>query len=269
MLYRCDSCDSMGNFASKERIVIKVGTSTLTYPGGSLNLRRVSALVRVLSDIRNSGRQVILVSSGAVGLGASRAGLTSKPAETRRKQACAAIGQCELMQYYGREFGLYNHTVAQLLLTRTAFTNAERRENTANTLATLLEMGIIPVINANDVVSLKYLDFDENDTLAAYVAQLGCADMLVLLTDVDGLYDRDPADPDAVFVGNVPEITPEIIAAAGGAGSALASGGMIAKIEAAAIALESGIVTAVASGETPDILYDVIDGTARCTYFGV
>jgi len=257
----------MYDFADRKIIVVKVGTSTLTYPGGGLNLRRVSALTRVLSDLKNSGIKPVLVTSGAVGLGANRLGLTEKPSETRKKQACAAIGQCELMNYYGAEFAKYNHTAAQVLLTRNVIANSTRRENAANTLAELLGMGVVPVINANDAVSVKYLDFDENDTLSAIAADLAKAELLIMLTDVDGLYDRNPADPEAKFIPLVRKITPEIISSAGGAGSAMASGGMLAKLEAAALALEKGIPSVIANGDNPSVLYDIIEGTAVCTAF--
>lgn len=249
------------------RIVVKVGTSTLCYKTGNLNLRRVQKLIEVLSDLKNEGRDIIFVTSGAVGIGVGRAGLPSRPADMPTKQACAAIGQCELMNIYGREFLKYNHTVAQLLVTRDVVSNKTRRENAFNTLHRLLEMGVVPIINANDTVSIEQLDFDENDTLSALMATLCEADLLIMLTDVDGLYDRDPALPDAKHIPLVHKVTDKMIAAVGEKGSALASGGMLTKLEAACIAGEYGIPSVIINGERPEILYDLFDGTAKCTVF--
>ena len=177
----------MIDFSSKKRIVIKVGTSTLAHKTGNLNIRRVSKLLEGMSDIKNSGRDIVFVTSGAQGYGEAKAGLHTKPKDMPKKQACAAIGQCELMHIYDREFANYNHTVAQVLLTRDVISNKIRKENVINTFKTLLDMNIVPIINANDTVSIEELDFDENDTLSAIVATLCNADLLVILTDVDGL----------------------------------------------------------------------------------
>lgn len=253
--------------AAARRIVVKVGTSTLCYKTGNLNLRRVQKLIEVLSDLKNEGRDLIFVTSGAVGIGVGRAGLPSRPTDMPTKQACAAIGQCELMNIYGREFLKYNHTVAQLLVTRDVISNKTRRENAFNTLHRLLEMGVVPIINANDTVSIEQLDFDENDTLSALMAALCEADLLIMLTDVDGLYDRDPALPEAKHIPLVRKVTDEMIAAVGEKGSALASGGMLTKLEAACIAGEYGIPSVIINGERPEILYDLFDGTAKCTVF--
>lgn len=257
----------MDKVLNAKRIVIKVGTSTLCYKTGNLNIRRVQKLIEVMSDLKNEGRDIIFVTSGAVGIGVGKSGLTAKPKDMPTKQACAAIGQCELMNIYGREFGKYNHTVAQLLVTRDVVSNKIRRENAFNTLHRLLEMNVVPIINANDTVSIEQLDFDENDTLSAVSAGLCEADLLIILTDVDGLYDKNPALPDAKHIPVVHKVTDEMIAAAGEKGSELASGGMITKIEAAMIAGENKIPTVIIKGDRPEDLYDLFNGTAKCTLF--
>lgn len=255
------------DFSSKKRIVIKVGTSTLTHSTGNLNIRRVAELIEVMSDIKNSGREIVFVTSGAIGVGVGKVGLKARPKDIPTKQACAAIGQCELMSIYDREFSKYSHNVAQVLLTRDVISNPERRKNVVNTFETLLEMGCIPIINANDTVSIAQLDFDENDTLSAMVASLCRADLLVLLTDVDGVFDKNPKEPDAKLIPEVEKITDELIAATKGKGSELASGGMLTKLEAATIATADGIDTVVINGERPSILYDLIENKAVCTVF--
>ncbi|MGN0655651.1 MAG: glutamate 5-kinase [Ruminiclostridium sp.] len=257
----------MDKIRNAKRIVIKVGTSTLCYKTGNLNIRRVGRLIEVMSDLKNQGRDIIFVTSGAVGIGVGRAGLPSRPKDMPTKQACAAIGQCELMNMYDREFSKYNHTVAQILVTRDVVSNEIRRQNAFNTLHRLLELGAVPVINANDTVSIEQLDFDENDTLSAVTAQLCEADLLVMLTDVDGLYDKNPALPDAKHIPVVHKLTDEMIAAAGEKGSELASGGMLTKLEAAQIAGESGIPAVIINGDRPENLYDLFEGNAKCTIF--
>lgn len=254
-------------FADKKRIVIKVGSSTLAYPTGHLNIRKCYDLIEVMSDIKNSGREVVFVTSGAQGVGAARAGLNAKPTDIPSKQACAAIGQSELMTFYSENFGRYNHKVAQLLLTRDVVSNTERKFNVVNTFNKLFEMGVIPIINANDAISIKQLDFDENDTLSAIVASLCEADLLVMLTDVDGLYDGDPKLPDSKLIEEVSAITPEIISVAQGAGSKLGTGGMLTKLEAAKIATDDGIDAVIINGDNPHKLYELFEGTARCTHF--
>ncbi len=257
----------MENLENKKRIVIKVGTSTLCYKTGNLNIRRVRRLIEVMSDLKNQGKDIIFVTSGAVGIGVGRAGLSQRPKDMPTKQACAAIGQCELMNIYDREFTRYNHTVAQILVTRDVISNKIRHENAFNTLHRLLEMGVVPVINANDTVSIEQLDFDENDTLSAMTAQLCEADLLVILTDVDGLYDKNPSLPDAKHIPVVNKLTDEMIAAAGEKGSELASGGMLTKLEAAQIAGENGIPTVIINGDCPENIYGIFDGTAKYTLF--
>lgn len=255
------------DFSARKRVVIKVGTSTLTYKTGNINMRRVKKMVEVLSDLKNEGHDIILVSSGAVGVGVGCIGLQSRPTDMPTKQACAAVGQSKLMGFYQDEFARFNHTVAQILATRDVFSNKIRRENIFNTMHTLLSMGIIPIINANDSVSIEQLDFDENDTLSALIAEVASADLLVILTDVDGLYDKNPSEPDAKLIPVVHKVTDEMIAAAGEKGSELASGGMLTKIEAAVIAGENGIPTAIIKGDNPEYLYELFDNKAVCTLF--
>lgn len=257
----------MDKITNAKRVVIKVGTSTLCYKTGNLNIRRVRRLVEVMSDLKNEGKDIIFVTSGAIGIGVGKAGLTARPKDIPTKQACAAIGQCELMNIYDREFAKFNHTVAQLLVTRDVISNKTRHENAFNTLHRLLEMNIIPIINANDTVSIEQLDFDENDTLSAITAQLCEADLLIILTDVDGLYDKAPSEPDAKHIPLVTKLTDEMINSTRAKGSELASGGMITKLEAASIAGETGIPTVIINGDTPENLYGVFDGTTKCTVF--
>ena len=256
-------------FAEKKRVVIKVGSSTLAYAEtGSLNIRKCRMLVEVLSDLKNSGREIVFVTSGAQCVGAAKGGFHGKPKDMPSKQACAAIGQSELMRFYSESFGNFNHNVAQLLLTRDVISNNERRTNAINTFNKLFELSVIPIINANDVVSIKNLDFDENDTLSAIVAKLCGADLLVMLTDVDGLYTGDPSDPESKFIDEVDNINYDIIGMAKGSGSAVGSGGMLTKIEAAQIAVDAGIDTVIIGNKDPRILYDLFEkDSTRCTWF--
>lgn len=255
------------DYSKKNRIVIKVGSSNLTYKTGNLNLRRVAKLIEIFSDIKNSGKEVIFVTSGAIPVGVGKLGLTSRPSDFPTKQACAAIGQCELMSIYDREFSKFGHTIGQILLTRDVISNPERKKNVKNTFRRLLEMGTIPVINANDTVSISHLDFDENDTLSAMVAQLCEADLLVLLTDVDGLFDKNPSHPDAKLIPVIETITEEMISGAVGKGSEHSSGGMLTKLEAAQIATISGIDTVVINGNRLENIYDLLDNNVTCTLF--
>lgn len=259
----------MPNFRDKKRVVIKVGSSTLAYPEtGSMNIRKSRALVEVLSDLKNAGKEIVFVSSGAQCVGAAKGGFPNKPRDIPSKQACAAIGQTELMKFYSENFERYNHKVAQLLLTRDVISNETRRTNVINTFNKLFEMSVIPIINANDVVSIKQLDFDENDTLSAIVATLCKADLLVMLTDVDGLYTGDPANPESKFIPEVDNINMDIITMAQGSGSAVGTGGMLTKIEAAQIAAEAGIDSVIIGNKDPKLLYELFEtDNARCTYF--
>lgn len=252
------------------RIVVKVGTSTLTYETGKLNLKRIECLVRVLSDLKNRDKQVILVTSGAIGVGVGKMGLEQKPKTIRGKQAAAAVGQCELMHLYDKFFSEYNHTVAQILLTKDVVEVTQRRQNAVNTFDMLLKMGVIPIVNENDTVAIEEIacTFGENDTLSAIVSELIGADLLVNLSDIKGLYEADPkSNPDAKLIPVVPEITDRIRNLAGGAGSARGTGGMCSKISAAEIACNAGVNMIIASGEDPSILYDIVEGKQVGTLF--
>lgn len=254
---------------NKRRIVIKLGTSTLTHKTGRLNIRRVEKLVKVIADIKNSGLDVILVSSGSIGLGMGKLGLTTRPSDTPTKQACAAVGQCELMYMYDKMFSDYNLVVAQLLLTKYILLE-ERRKNVENAMEKLLEKGVIPIVNENDTVAIDELELEmgENDSLAATVATIAGADLLIILSDIDGLYDKNPNEnPDANLIPVVSEITDELRKNAGGAGSSLGRGGMITKLNAAQIAMEAGIDMAILNGNNPDSLYDLLEGKKIGTYF--
>ena len=216
------------------RIVVKVGTSTLAHATGRLNIRHVEELVKVLSDLKNAGHEVILVSSGAIGMGVGKLNLPGRPADMPTKQAAAAVGQCELMYTYDKLFSQYNHTVAQILLTGEDVDQADRKQNFENTMARLLELGALPVINENDSIATDEIKVGDNDTLGAIVACAVEADLLVLLSDIEGLYTADPRkDPDARLIPVVEAVTPEIEALAGEKGSELAVGGMATKLRAA------------------------------------
>ena len=250
------------------RSVVKVGTSTLAHHTGQLNIRHVEELVKVLSDIKNAGHQVILVSSGAIGMGVGKLMLSGRPSDMPTKQAAAAVGQCELMYTYDRLFGEYNHTVAQILLTSEDIDHAGRQDNFHNTIHRLLELGALPVVNENDTIATAEIAVGDNDTLGAIVASSVEADLLVLLSDIDGLYTADPKkDPAAELIPVVREVTPEIEALAGGAGSDLGTGGMATKIRAAKIAAEAGVDMVIANGASPSVLYDIVDGCPVGTRF--
>ena len=257
----------MKDFANCHRIVIKIGTSTLTHEGGNLNLRRIEALVKTLSDFKNAGKQVILVSSGAVSAGVARMH-THRPTCTREKQALAAVGQSELMNLYARLFSDYGHTVAQILLTKDVVELPHRRTAAEDTFATLLEMGCVPIVNENDSISTEELNFGGNDTLSAYVALITHADLLINLSDVDGLYDRDPRkNPDAKRIERVDALDDAILAMAGGAGTERGTGGMATKLAAARIVVDAGIPMFILNGKEPTILYELLDGKHVGTYF--
>jgi glutamate 5-kinase len=262
----------MSAVTQAKRIVIKVGTSTLTYESGRLNLRRVERLCKVLSDLQNSGREIVLVSSGAIGVGVGKLGLRERPRETEKRQAVAAVGQCELMFIYDKFFGEYNRIVAQVLLTGDVTANEYTRKNTENTFQELIGMDIIPVVNENDTVVVDELvgnQIGDNDTLSAIVARLIGADLLVILTDIDGLYDGDPSiNPNARRIPFVPKVTDEIRALAGGAGSRRGTGGMRTKVDAAALVNEAGIPCCIASGAYPEKLYNLFEGAQIGTVFG-
>ena len=257
------------DYKSKKRVVVKVGTSTLTHKTGKLNIRRVENLVKVLADLQNAGHEIILVSSGAIGLGMSKMGLSARPKDTPTKQACAAVGQCELMYMYDKLFSEYSLTVAQLLLTKYILLEG-RRDNVVNALSRLIEGGVIPVVNENDTVAIDELELEmgENDSLAANVAVLAEADLLIIMSDIEGLYDKDPrTNTDAELITVVDKIDDGIKAVAGGAGTALGSGGMITKIHAAEIATGSGIDMVILNGKNPKVLYELFDNKQVGTLF--
>ena len=250
------------------RIVIKIGTSTLTHENGSVNLRRFEALCRIISDIMNSGKEIILVSSGAIGMGVGKLGLRERPSDIAGKQACAAVGQCELMYEYDKLFGEYNHTVAQILLTAPDLACDDRREKFENTVERLLALGVLPIINENDTVATEEIVFGDNDTLAAKVAVTTEADLLILLSDIDGLYTADPRkDKNATLISEVHEIDEKILSLAGSAGSERGTGGMETKLRAAKIATEAGCDMVIANGASPELLYDITDGASVGTKF--
>ncbi len=250
------------------KIVIKLGTSTLAHKTGRLNIRRVELLCKVISDLKNSGNEIIIVSSGAIGMGVGKLNLGKKPTDIPTKQAAAAVGQCELMYTYDKLFSQYNHTVAQILLTDEDIADKERCENFKNTLCRLLQLDVIPIINENDTVSTGEIVIGDNDTLGAIVATTVKADLLIILSDIDGLFTCDPhKDENAVLLHTVEEITDEIFAMSSGAGTALGTGGMTTKIKAAKIATEGGTNTVLANGSDPNILYNISEGDNVGTLF--
>ena len=250
------------------RIVVKVGTSTLAHATGRLNIRHVEELVKVLSDLKNAGHEVILVSSGAIGMGVGKLNLPGRPADMPTKQAAAAVGQCELMYTYDKLFSQYNHTVAQILLTGEDVDQADRKQNFENTMARLLELGALPVINENDSIATDEIKVGDNDTLGAIVACSVEADLLVLLSDIEGLYTADPRkDPDARLIPVVEAVTPEIEALAGEKGSELAVGGMATKLRAAKLVTAAGCDMIITNGEHPERLYDIAEGRPVGTRF--
>lgn len=250
------------------RTVVKVGTSTLAYPTGRLNIRHMEKLCRVLSDLKNAGHEIILVSSGAVGMGMGRLALTERPRDVVTKQAVAAVGQCELMYTYDKLFSEYDHTIAQILLTADDVGDEEHRRNFISTVGRLLEMGVLPIINENDTVSTAEFGIGDNDTLAAVVAASSSSDLLVLLSDIDGLYTADPRiDKGARLISVVDEITEEIETLAGGSVSGMGTGGMVTKIRGAKIAGDAGCDTVIANGSDPAVLYDIFEGKPKGTRF--
>jgi glutamate 5-kinase len=251
-----------------KRIVVKVGSSTITHDTGKLNLRMMDKIAMVLSDIKNEGTDVVLVTSAAVAAGVSKLGLTERPKTTKEKQAAASVGQCELMFAYDKVFSQYNQTVSQLLLTRDITENPVLKENVTNTFETLFTYNVIPIVNENDSVAIEELVYGDNDTLSAVTAKLVCADLLIILSDIDGLYDGNPQDnPDARLIPVVMEITEEIESVAGGSQSSVGTGGMATKIAAAKIAVANGIDMAIVNGKSPELIYDVLDGRAVGTLF--
>ena len=250
------------------RIVIKVGTSTLTHGTGKLNIRRVELLCKVMSDLKNAGHELVLVSSGAIAIGVGKMNMTRKPTDIPSKQALAAIGQCELMYIYDKLFSEYHHTVAQVLLTGSDVEDSQRHLNFQNTMFKLLEMGAFPIINENDTVATAEIAVGDNDTLGAIVATNIRADLLILMSDIEGLYTADPRqDPNAKLIPLVEEITPDILALAGGSGSELGTGGMVTKLRAAKMCMDAGCDMIIMNGERPNDLYRIVDGENIGTRF--
>lgn len=251
------------------RIVVKVGTSTLAHPTGRLNIQRMEKLCKVLSDLKNMGHEIILVSSGAIAMGFGKLNLSERPKDVPTKQASAAVGQCELMYIYDKLFTEYNHTVAQLLITAPDIEEGGvRKQNFHNTLARLLELGALPVINENDTISTEEFGIGDNDTLSAIVAVTIHADLLILLSDIDGLFDGDPRkNPDAKLIDTVEKIDEHIISLGGGSGSNLGTGGMATKLRAAQMATAAGCEMVIANGQSPEVLYDVAAGKRVGTRF--
>ena len=263
---------SRGRFDRRDhdmRIVVKVGTSTLAHPTGRLNIQRMEKLCKVLSDLKNMGHEIILVSSGAIAMGFGKLNLSERPKDVPTKQASAAVGQCELMYIYDKLFTEYNHTVAQLLITAPDIEEGGvRKQNFHNTLARLLELGALPVINENDTISTEEFGIGDNDTLSAIVAVTIQADLLILLSDIDGLFDGDPRkNPDAKLIDTVEKIDEHIISLGGGSGSNLGTGGMATKLRAAQMATAAGCEMVIANGQSPEVLYDVAAGKRVGTRF--
>ena len=252
------------------KLVVKVGTSTLAHATGRLNVRRVKALCEVLSDLKNAGHEIVLVSSGAIGMGVGKLSLSARPTDIPTKQAAAAVGQCELMYTYDKLFSEYGHTVAQILLTGADFTHEDRLTNFKNTMGRLLELGALPVINENDTIATDEIKVGDNDTLSALVAANVQADVLLILSDIDGLYTADPhKDKSAKRIERVTELTPEIMALGGAEGSALGTGGMRTKLHAAEICMEAGVTLVIADGKAPEVLYRAVNGEKVGTMFEV
>ena len=250
------------------RIVLKLGTSTLTHPTGNLNIRRVEELCKVCSDLKNAGHELVLVSSGAVAMGVGKLSLAERPKDIPGKQAAAAVGQCELMYIYDKHFIEYHHKVAQILLTRDIIDSDERRGHAVNTMETILEQGVIPIVNENDSVSVEEIRIGDNDTLSALVASLVHADALILLSDIDGLFESDPHEnPDAEIIPCVTAIDRHIEAIAGGAGSSRGTGGMATKIAAAKICFDAGCTMAIINSNRLEGIYDLLEGRQVGTIF--
>ena len=250
-----------------QRIVVKIGTSSLVYPNGKTNLRRIQTLARVISDLMNKGKEIVLVSSGAIGLGVDKLNIAEKPSTVAGRQAVAAVGQVNLMQTYGRAFEDYGYAVGQVLLTKYS-AREESIQNSINTFNALLGMNIIPIVNENDTVAVDEIKFGDNDNLSYIVSELIGADLLIILTDIDGYYSKNPHEnPDAVLYHNISDLSEQIEAAAGGAGSKLGTGGMLTKVHASRLAAENGTNAVIANGSDPEIIYDILDGVEIGTLF--
>lgn len=250
------------------RLVVKIGSSTLVHGSGQLNFRLFERLSRVLADIKNAGNEVIIVSSGAIALGRGKLSLENSALSVPEKQAAAAVGQCELMYFYDKYFSEYRLTVAQLLVTAEDLTGGERLINFTNTIEKLVSLGAIPVINENDTVATAEISVSDNDTLAALVSTSVKAELLVLLSDIDGLYSADPhKDESAKLISTVEEITLETEKIAGGSVSGFGTGGMATKVSAAKLCVSAGLDMIIANGSSPESLYDILEGKSVGTKF--
>ena len=258
----------MERIKNANRVIVKIGSSTLTHQTGLINLRRLERFVHVLADLKNSGKEIVVVSSGAVSAGSAKVGLGHQPTTTEEKQAMAAVGQSELMRMYSELFASYGHTVAQVLITKDVVDDETLRHNACNTFRTLLRMNCIPIVNENDSISIEGVNFGGNDTLSAYVAILCDADILINMSDVDGLYSADPRKcSDAKKISVVDNLTDDILSMAGGIGTSRGTGGMATKLRAASMVCAADIPMLIVNGEHPDILYDIFDGKELGTYF--
>lgn len=260
--------DYRNSLKYKKRIVIKIGTSTLSYPNGRLNFQLVEKLAEVISETSKRGIQVVLVSSGSIGIGAGRLGLTSRPEKLPKKQALAAIGQAELIKIYQKFFEDNDQIVAQVLLTKDIVTIPGRHKNAKNTLKKLLSMGIIPIINENDTIATNEIEFGDNDTLSAHVAELINADLLIMLSDINGLYSADPkTESSARIIHTVHEITPRLEKIATDSGTSFSTGGMSTKIAAVKIGSKANIDTVITNGSNPSVVFKIIEGEQVGTLF--
>lgn len=260
--------EARAKLKDSKRIVIKIGTSSLVYSNGKTNLKRIQTLARVISDLTNTGKEIVLVSSGAIGMGVTKLNLDGKPATVAGRQAVAAVGQVNLMRTYVRAFEDYGYAAGQVLLTKNILDGDESRHNSLNTFNALLEMNIIPIVNENDTVAVDEIKFGDNDNLSGIVARLLGADLLIILTDIDGYYSQNPNEhPDAVLYHNISDLSEKIEEAAGGAGSKLGTGGMLTKVHASRLSAEHGVNAVIANGNNPEIIYDILDGKDVGTLF--
>ncbi|NLW41765.1 MAG: glutamate 5-kinase [Tissierellia bacterium] len=250
-----------------KRIVIKVGSSSITHEGGEVNLEKIWDLAWEISNLKNKGIDVVLVSSGAIAAGAKRMGLSERPRDISGKQAAASVGQVALMQTYSRAFSEFNYAVGQILVTKHIITDPVMNENARNTFNKLIELNIVPIVNENDTISTYEIQFGDNDTLSALVSVAIEADLLILLSDVDGFYDKNPSDPDAVMIKEICAIDDKIRSCAGGAGTSVGTGGMVTKLNAASICMEQGIDMVLANSKDLKILRSIINGEDVGTLF--
>ncbi|MBP1588545.1 MAG: glutamate 5-kinase [Clostridia bacterium] len=251
-----------------KRIVIKIGTTSLTYENGHVNLKRIRKLTEIICDLMNMDKEVILVSSGAIGIGVDKLQLPGRPQTVSGKQAVAAVGQLMLMNIYERFFSELSQNVAQILLTKDVTEGAETRQNVINTFNELLKMRVIPIVNENDSVSVDEIKFGDNDFLSYIVATITGSDLLIILTDIDGFYDKNPRDyNDAILMHNITDLSEKIEEAAGGSDSELGTGGMLTKVHASRLAAEKGVAAVICNGEDPAIIYDILDGKDVGTMF--